>query len=400
MQSESLSSQVAISGGGPVGLSLALALIKKGLSVKVFESGDDLCEEMRASTIHASTLEMFAHWGVLPQLLDAGQITRNLQYWERQSRQKIAEFSFDLLEKDTPYPFRLQCPQNILARILKNEIERLAPGTVLLGHEVVGHQQDDGKVTVSVRHNNQDTTFTAEYLVGCDGSRSTVRKGLGVKLHGETHQDRFLLVGTTIDFSKFFKGLGPVAYLYDPKEWVILLKLPGLLRTVFRLPPDEDEKKALEDSAVRKRMANLMGETLEYEIKLTKIYSVHQRVADTFRQGRVILAGDAAHLNNPVGGMGLNSGVHDACMLSTILEQVIHGKVPDSQLDHYSKVRRDLAIHAIQDQSGKNYADMIAKAWNERDKRNNEMATTAANPEMAREYLRKAAMLDVRPSLS
>jgi len=387
---------VLIVGAGPVGLSLALALSRNGIDVEVFEAEDDLSSEMRASTVHASTLEMFEEWGVVDKLLEAGKVSDRLQFWERGIRKKIAEFSFSLIAGDTKYPFRLQCPQNVVTRVLRAELETV--GSCKLHFGQAAHQYVDHGDSVTLRVNSKGALREVQgsFLVGCDGAHSVVRKQLGFKLSGKTYEDRFLLIGTDIDFSRYFEGMGPVAYIYDPKEWAILLQLPTIIRTVFRVKPEEDADAIMQDDAIRERMWALMGTQDDFEIQLKSIYKVHQRVAEKFREGRVILAGDAAHLNNPAGGMGLNSGVHDAYLLAHTLIRIFAGE-SEELLDTYSEQRRKVADELIQQASDKNYKDMVIEDWEGRAERNRAMNSLSKDSGAARDFLLNAALLPQRP---
>jgi len=383
--------KVLISGAGPVGLSLGLALAKKGVEVHVFEAEDELSDEMRASTIHASTLEMFAEWGVADAVIARGHKIDRLQFWERQARTKIAEFPYSLIAHDTPYPFRLQCPQNYVTRILKPALEATGRGFLHMGHRTTGFRQTDSGTEIHVDTKAGPKVFEGDYLVACDGAHSPIRKQLGLALHGKTYQDQFLLVGTDLNLSKYFPGIAGCAYLYDPEEWVIAMQLPDLVRTVFRLDHDADPVLAKSEAEVRARMKRLLGEEVPFQIKVTGVYSVHQRVSESFRVKRVLLAGDAAHLNNPTGGMGMNGGVHDAHHLARALLSVFAGG-SDKALDEYSEARRRVAVEGVQASADRNYSDLVASAA-EAEKRNAEIRAAAADPALARAYLLRAAML-------
>jgi len=385
---------VLISGAGPVGLSLGLALAKQGVHVHVFEAEDELSDEMRASTIHASTLEMFAEWGVADAVIARGHKIDRLQFWERQSKTKVAEFPYSLIAKDTPYPFRLQCPQNYVTRILKPALEATGRGTVHMGHRTTGFRQTESGAEIHVETKDGLKAFKGDYLVACDGAHSPIRKQLGLALHGKTYQDQFLLVGTDLKLSEYFPGIAGCAYLYDPEEWVIAMQLPDLVRTVFRLDHDADPALAKSEPQVRARMKRFLGKEVPFEIKVTGVYSVHQRVAESFRVMRVLLAGDAAHLNNPTGGMGMNGGVHDAHHLASALVSVFQGG-SDAALDEYSDVRRGVAIRGVQATADRNYSQLAA-AEADAEARNAEIRAAAADPELARAYLLRAAMLTDR----
>ncbi len=380
-----------IAGAGPVGLSLALALARQHLPVEIFEADPELNTEIRASTFHPRTLEMFAEWGVVDEFLAQGHRVDRLQYWERAPRRLIAEFDYALIANDTPYPFRLQCPQHLATRILKPAVEA-AGGKVHMAHRLVDLTHHESRVTATFETPNGLVHRDAAYFIGTDGSRSTTRHLLGLSFEGMTYEDRFLLIGTNPGVSDQLPGPTTASYIFDPEEWVIILNLPDLVRIVFQLRPDEKEDIALAEPALRARVYRFFGENFPFDIRTTQLYRVHQRVAETFRVGRVILAGDAAHLNNPAGGMGMNSGIHDAHLLAATLTRLAHGE-PDTLLDHYSQTRRNFALHAVQQYTDKVYRDMILTDPALRHARNMQYAEIAADAGRAREFLLKASMI-------
>jgi 3-(3-hydroxy-phenyl)propionate hydroxylase len=391
-----------IAGAGPVGLSLALGLVRAGVPCAVYERGTELADEARASTFHSPTLEMFAAWGVLPPILARGRIIRHLQFWERERRALVADFDYALIARDTPYPFRLQCPQNVVTRILAPAIEATGIGRVYLGHEARQASTDGDYATLVVHGPEGEAKITADYVVGADGSGSLVRESLGMQLFGLTYEDRFLLVATDLDIAGIFPGMSEVAYIFDPEEWVIVMHLPEVVRVVFRLSPEADLAEAESEPSIRARMERFLGRRVDFRLHGRSIYRVHQRTADSFRKGRVLLAGDAAHINNPAGGMGMNSGIHDAYHLAEALAAVVHGG-PESLLDAYDLERRGLARDLVQKQTDKNYKDLAARELADIERRNSELREAAADPEAARRYLLRTAMLDQpirRPTLA
>lgn len=387
---------ILIIGAGPVGLSLATALAKQGINVHVFEQDAELNSEIRASTFHPRTLELLNEWDVVDPILAAGYTVDRLMYWERSSRELIAQFNYSLISDDTKFPFRLQCPQHVATRVLKPLLEQSPNATVHMGHKLVGFKDYGEYVEAEFETVNGRSTHQGLYLCAADGSRSTVRKQLDLTFTGKTYEDRFLLIGTDLDLSPLYSGIGPVNYLFDPKEWVIILQLPDLVRVVFRLRDDEDEAKATTEAALRARLWGFLQEEIPFNILTTQVYRVHQRVAETFRVGRILLLGDAAHINNPAGGMGMNSGIQDAANLAEKITAVLHQNASDSLFDQYSEERRAAALENVQSYSDKNYNDMAATDETYRHQRNEQLKTQAADPAQARAYLLKASMLDDR----
>ncbi|MBL8057399.1 MAG: FAD-dependent monooxygenase [Anaerolineales bacterium] len=381
---------VLIVGAGPVGLALARALTLQGRAVRVFEALDALSPEARASTFHPPTLEMFAEWGVLAPILAEGQRVDSLEYWERATRERIARFDYALLAADTPYPFRLQLPQARVTRLLLPYVTGSPLGAVHFQHSLADFHDHGTHVTAIFETPDGPLSVDGQYLVGADGARSTVRRRLGLNFAGLTYPDRFLLVPSEIDLEAVLPGLGPVNYIFDPDEWIIILRLPGVTRIVFQIGPDEDEAAVLQPERVSARLRRLAG-AAPFTIKGTSLYSVHQRIADSFRVGRVLLAGDAAHINNPAGGMGMNSGIHDAHRLAAAL-----AADSDHELDRYAQVRRAWAVDKVQRHTHETYAALVVREPAARQERNERYRALAADPAQARAYLLRASMLEDR----
>ena len=390
-----MNADVIISGAGPVGISLALALARNGVSVIVLEKLIELSHEARASTIHPPTLEFFDEIGIIEDILDNGLRIESLLYWERETRELVADFPYKIIENDTKYPFRFQCPQSTVTRIILKHIEQTEFGKVMFNHEFASAEQNDDSVKVVATTPNGEVEYSCKYLIGCDGAFSKVRENLGLGFEGKTYEDRFLLVSTNANLNRIFPNMGTVAYIFDPEEWVIVMTLPDTVRLVFRLNPHEnaDEVKQLEN--VKKRIAKFLKTELSYDIKAVSTYHVHQRITEKFRVGRTILAGDSAHINNPTGGMGMNSGIHDSQMLAKNLIAVLNG-ASENLLDEYAKIRKETAVKMIQATTDENYRNLSASDEISRNKRNQELREAANNVEKAREYLLKTAMLTDR----
>jgi len=234
------------------------------------------------------------------------------------------------------------------------------------------------------------------WLVACDGGRSLVRKNLGIDFEGFTWPERFIVISTTEDFAAH--GFTSNAYVADPKEWAAVFHMPhdsptGLWRMAFPVHPDEDEQAVLADEAVEARMQRFAPRADRYEIPYRGIYRVHQRVAKEWRAGRVLLAGDAAHLNNPLGAFGLNGGLHDAILLADYLGKVWRGEADDTLLDRYVRQRRTANVEFVQTQSIANKRLLEEADPAAREKRFDELRAIAANREAARDFLIKSSMI-------
>lgn len=386
---------ILIIGAGPVGLSLAIALTNQGIRVQVFEMLPVLSPEARAITFHPATLEMFEEWEVIEQVLAKGYRADTLQYWERENRELIAEFDYHVIAEDTPYPFRLHLPQSYLTRLLKPLVEASGYGDVFLSHRLTRFADHGTHVEAIFETSAGEKTVQGSYLCGADGAESAVRTQLGIGFEGLTYIDRFLMVTSNIALETVFPGIGPAAYLFDPDEGVIYQDFPGMRRLVFRITDETTDDEIRQEGAVRERVARVAGEDIAYNIIRISVYSAHQRTADTFRLGRVLLLGDAAHVNNPVGGMGMNSGIHDAFSLSLVLPSVLDG-ASDELLDQYSAERHITATQEVQHSSDRIYHDMIVQGRSARVARNTELQMFAADPQQARVHLLRASMLSYR----
>jgi 3-(3-hydroxy-phenyl)propionate hydroxylase len=370
-------------------------LARQGIAVRVFEQLNDLSPEARASTLHPSTLEMLAAWGVVDELLRCGSTVNRMQFWERDTRTLIAEFSYDAIAQDTDFPYRLQCPQSILTRVVKAHLEQHYPCvSIQMGWQLDSFTDHQDHVNATFFTPTGVQNVEGSYLCAADGSKSTIRQQLEIGFEGMTYEDRFLLVAVDADLRDVFASLGPVSYMFDPQEWVIVLHLPEVTRVVFRLRDDDSREAALETDALRLRLQAFLGDDdIPFNIVGASVYAVHQRVAEQFRVGRVLLLGDAAHINNPMGGMGMNSGIHDAWYLSEALGKVLDGH-PETHLDRYAEARRDYALRHIREYTHQYYSDMSATDESHRARRDESMREIAADPAQVRQFLLRASMFD------
>lgn len=384
------SPQVIVVGAGPVGLTAALALAQQGVPTLVLEAAPAPLGIPRASTFHPPTLEMLDDLGVARELIEEGFRVDRIQYRER-SGGIVAEFDFGLLDGVTPFPFRLQCPQDRLCSIvsarLSEEMRNFAE--VRYGSEVSRVEQDYTGVRVSLTSGEE---LAAPYVLGADGASSTVRKLLGIEFEGTTYETRNLQLMTTFDFTSVFPDLAMVNYVFDPEEWGVLMRTPpGVWRVLFPVRADESEESALSDAVLQARLKRIASVEEEFDIRYKAIYTVHQRVASSFRRGRVLLIGDAAHVNSPIGGLGMNSGIHDAYTLREPLTRALKGN--DSLLDGWAATRRRVAIEYVRGQTDRNTSALKDRDPERRRARNAELRARAADPEKAREYLMRTSML-------
>ena len=382
---------VIVVGAGPVGLTVALSLAHQGVPVQVLEAEPGLTVDQRAGTFHPPTLEMLAALGVTP---DMQRIGIKVPRWQLRDRRQgvIAEWDLGLLADLTPYPYRFHLEQHRLTPILFHKLHAFRHASVRFSTSFTEATQDADGVTVHTNHG----VLKTPWLVGCDGGRSLIRKGLGIEFEGFTWPERFIVISTFEDFAAH--GFTSNAYVADPKEWAAVFHMPhdgppGLWRMAFPVHPEESEQAVLEDEAVEGRMQRFMPRDSHYEVPYKGIYRVHQRVAKQWRVGRILLAGDAAHLNNPLGAFGLNGGLHDAILLADYLGKVVRGEAGDALLDRYVRQRRTANVEFVQTQSIANKRMLEEADPAKREKNFAELRRTADDPKAARDFLIRSSMI-------
>jgi 3-(3-hydroxy-phenyl)propionate hydroxylase len=340
--------RVLIVGGGPVGSVAALLLAQRGIPVTVLERADDVVLDYRASTIQPPTLDLLEECGAAQAMVEMGLICPLMQYRDRQQG-KIVEFDMSALKNDTRHPYRLQCEQFKLVGWVYPELRKIPGVELLMSHEVTRVTQREDEIVVEAN----GKSFKGDYLIAGDGGRSFVRKALDIEFEGFTYPEHFLVAGTRYDF-KSHMDICSVNYTADPDEWYVLLEIPDMWRIVAPVDANVEPDEAMQERYLQNCLQNLLLRPEPYEIVVKAIYRVSQRVAATYRRGRAFLAGDAAHINNPLGGLGLNGGIHDAVNLTARLARVWHGEVPDSELDGYEPQRKPEAVSAILGQTARN----------------------------------------------
>jgi len=380
--------RVVVAGGGPVGSLAALLLARAGIPVTVLERERGVQLDYRASTFHPPTLDLLEECGATAALLRMGLVARVSQFRDRRAG-RIAEFDLSALAKDTRHPYRLQCEQFKLVDWLYGELRRTPGVELLFDHEVVGITGD----AVHVKGPQGDRDLHFDYLIGADGGRSAVRKAAGIEFEGFTYPEHFLVAGTRYDFKRHLPDICSVNYTADPVEWYLLLEIPDMWRFIAPLDASLEPSEAMLEAHLQRSLQALVPRAEPYEILVKGIYRVHQRVARTYRKDRVFLAGDAAHLNNPLGGMGLNGGLHDVLSLVPRLAGVWHGRQEEAELDGYERQRRPEAMHAINAITERNKKLMEERDPAVRQRNLERMAAIAADAKLAYEYMLEASMI-------
>ncbi|MFZ4452759.1 FAD-dependent oxidoreductase [Salibacterium aidingense] len=385
---------VVIAGAGPVGVTLAEILSLNDIPVLLLEKEAEPNREWRASTFHAGTMELLEQeTGVVNQMLEKGFKAYKVHYRDRNDG-LYAEFDFSKISDKTNYPFRLQCSQATYVKLVFERLKARSNVEVAFNSEVVNYEQNENEVNVTIRTMDGEQTFTTPYLIAADGGRSTVRKLTEVGFEGYTHEERWLLVGTTADFHDYIPDLAYVNYISDPEEFLFILRVPEAWRFLYPVAPATSDEEALDQDNIQKTIQKALNTSDHFPIVENTIYRIHQRVADQFYKGRVVLVGDAAHLNSPMGGLGLNSGIHDAVDLSRRLVRLFKQRTDrEAELKKYSEARQRVALDYVKAISEKNTKLVKEQDETKRKQLQKELREVANDPEKEREWLINSSLI-------
>ena len=390
---------VIIVGAGPVGLCLGLALAKAGIAVEIIEQlrEENFLEQVpRAGTNHASTLELYDQIGLYEKLEPRGIIAPTFHYWDRPGWKRIAEFDHGVLKNDTRFPFALQCERiKIVEEGLK--LAKAHPNMkVHLGAEFVGFEHKaDSVVAIFAGDGGESGRIEGSFLVSAEGARSIVRKDLDIEFEGFTETERTLNIEVSYEFRDH--GFAERNYISDPVEWSNLFHWKGPAdrwRVHFPTKPNEREADILAESNLRRLLDRFIDFQSPYTIRASNLYTVHQRVAKKFRAGRCILVGDSAHVNSPIGGMGLNSGVHDAFNLAAKLTEILHDGGDLGLLDRYERQRRHVALSHTQADTIQNKRRLVEQDPKVRQANQDQLRRTSEDPVAARKFLMRTSLFD------
>jgi 3-(3-hydroxy-phenyl)propionate hydroxylase len=393
------SPRVVVIGAGPVGLCLSLALAQQGIEVCLIEALGEhnfLEQVPRAGTNHPATLEMLDRIGLYAKLEPRGIIAPLFHYWDRRERELVAEFDHAHLKGDTRFPYVLQCERiKIVEEALK--LAKAHPNIELrLSTTFTSFTQSaDGVLADVTNPAGEQETIPGSYLISGEGARSIVRKDLGIEFEGFTYPDRTLNIEVAYDFRQH--GYSERNYISDPEEWSNLFHWkgpPDRWRVHFPTTPEDDETALTRPEAMQARLQRFLPTGRDFDIVGSNLYVVHQRVAQKFRVGRAILAGDSAHVNSPIGAMGMNSGIHDAFNLAAKLTGILRGEVTDDVLDRYERQRRHVALQHTQAQTIRNRRLLAEKDPAVRRKNHDELRRTAEDPKLARAFLLRSSLIE------
>jgi 2-polyprenyl-6-methoxyphenol hydroxylase-like FAD-dependent oxidoreductase len=334
--------QVLVVGAGPTGLILAAELLRRGVHVRVVDKGDGQALQSRALAVHARTLEVFDMMGVAERFLERGQ---RIYRFRMYSGARLL-VTLDLTKNPSRFPFMLNIPQDETERLLREHVTELG-GVIEQGCELVGLVEDTDRVLATVRNATGETeTIRADYLAGCDGAHSRVRKELGLDFDGHPYDDDWLLADVRVDWEKpdnevqafFNPQRGPVIFFpMRDGRWRVFGPFAG---DRGRRPPALEEMQELVDlrSPLRAKLSDPTW---------LSSFRCHRRSTHTYRHGRVVLAGDAVHVHSPAGGQGMNTGIMDAHNLGWKLALVATARASDTLLETYGAERGPVAQQVL-----------------------------------------------------
>jgi 3-(3-hydroxy-phenyl)propionate hydroxylase len=386
--------QVLVVGAGPVGVIAAYRLARAGIDVVLLEAEAYCKEDMRASTLHPPTIAMLQDLGVL-ETLEAEGLRAPVYHYRNRRTNEVLAFDLGELADLTPFPYRLQCEQFKITRLLTKLIEAHPHGAVCFSRRLLGFEQGADGVTLKVETPFEIETYKADYVIAADGASSLARKLLEIPFDGFTYPEKFLTLSTGWPVEEAISGLALVNYVADPDEWCVLLRVPEFWRVLVPAAEDETDAALLSDAKKNDVFRRLVGDAAEaLQTDHRTIYRVHQRVARTYRGGRVLLAGDAAHLNNPLGGFGMNSGVHDVWNLTEKLIAIYaEGGDTDRLLDLYDRQRRAVMHEFVQAQTIRNKKMLETSSADAQMANQREMEAILKDDARRRDYLMTQAML-------
>jgi 3-(3-hydroxy-phenyl)propionate hydroxylase len=383
---------VLIVGAGPVGLVAANLLVDAGVPVTIVESGQDVPRDLRASTFHPPTLDMLERFGVVPSMIAQGLICPTWQFRDR-TEGVVATFELDRLLPDTKHPYRLQCEQWRLGELLFARLEANPLATLRLATKATAARQNEDRVELDIKSNGDIAeTLTGSFLIGADGIGSIVRSAIGAVFDGITIPELFLTISTTYDFRETMPDIANISYLSDPKEWYVLIRTASVWRALFPVDAALDDQDVTSPERAEKLLQGAVPRKQPYEVMHRTAYRVHERVASTYVNGRMAIAGDAAHVNNPLGGMGLNGGIHDAFNLAEKLIAIIGG-APLETLERYSRQRRKIALDVVQQTTLRNRAMLNTSDPEARRAYYDDLRRSVEDPQKHRDYVMRTSMI-------
>ncbi|WP_336978967.1 FAD-dependent monooxygenase [Altererythrobacter fulvus] len=328
---------VIIVGGGPTGFVTALGLAQAGVKVCVVEQEEAIIDSPRAAVYHWSVLDGLERLGIREEAERSGFPKQDYLWLVKKTGEEI-HYDLSVLEGHTAFPYNIHLGQDRLAAIARDRLETLPNAQIRFGTGMITLAQDSDGVRVAVEGPEGVEYLSCAYVVGADGAASLVRKVLNLGFDGMTWPERFVATNVHHDFESANYGL--TTMVIDEEWGAVIVKIDGT--GLWRCTYMEDAALPERDYLQRLPAAyeHLLPGTGGYRLERAAPYKMHQRAADSFRKGRVVLAGDAAHVTNPTGGYGLTTGLFDAYALWPTLAAIVLDGADPALLDIYAEDRR------------------------------------------------------------
>ena len=336
---------------------------------------------------------MMEPYGISARAVDGGMPARQWQIRMHTTGEK-AVFDMGCIADVTDYPFRLQFEQSKLCAIMGEMLAADPLVQMYYGTKIEAFEQDDESVTIFADQNGERVSLTGRFLIGADGATSSVREHLDLSFEGSMYPERTVLVTTTFPFHEHLDDISNVSYCWDTDGNFSLLRLPDRWRVSLYFPEGLSPEEALDDKHLEARLQSICASSQAFNITDKRVYRVHQRIVERYDHGRVVLAGDAAHINSPTGGMGMNGGLHDAHNLTEKIDKIWHEGGDLSLLALYSRQRKPIAEREIMLQADRNRKRMTEKDPEKRRASLLQLQETTSDAEKQRAYLMKSSMYD------
>ncbi len=385
--------RIVIAGAGPIGLICAHRLAGMGIPVLVVDKSTVIPTDLRASTWHPATLDMLEEIGVTSYILEKGAKAPTWQYRFRDTGER-AIFDLRVLSNETRHPYRVQCEQFHIVRYLAEKLSDFDNAEIRWGTQAVDVGQDDDCAWLDVECEGERERLTGRLVIGADGGRSIIREKLGIGFEGKTYEAITMVAITDFPFEDHFEGLSGVNYIWTEYSNFSLLRVPDRWRSGITPKPGQTPEEALSDDSLEAHFQAIVPRDDRYDILARGMYSTHQMVAERFNVGRILLAGDAAHLNSPNGGLGMNTGVHDAFNLTEKISGVWQGANGLDLFDRYTRQRKAIAIEYAHKISDANHFRMRERDPAKRRVIMDEMKRITGDDTLMREWLMNSSMIN------
>jgi len=388
--------RILIVGGGPVGLFSAIRLVGFGIPITLIDKSPQVSDDIRASTIHPPSLEMMEPYGITDEILKTGIKVRQWQIRNHTTGDKVI-FDLDNISDETDYPYRVQFEQSKICMIMDRKLRASPLAEVRYGTEFLSLTEHSDGIAIDVKTNQGQEKIFGQFLIAADGGNSPVREYLGLAFEGSTYPEKTVLVTTPFPFHEHIDGLSSVSYCWEEKGNFSLLQLPNQWRASLYFPENMSTDAVLADQHIQKQLHNICPINGSFTILDKRVYRVHQRIVSRYDHGRIALAGDAAHINSPSGGMGMNGGLHDAHNLTEKLNEILSRKNNrnyDDLLDLYSRQRKPIAEQQIIKQADENRKRMTEKNRRKRQQSLDELRAITKDPIKCKNFLMKSSMFE------